>query len=149
MDKLISMADFVMQQNMHYANKYITVEKLQLSILNYAMFLKQPLTLEMFVPCDLDGNVLEELPERTGIRKYTNIGDSEEETKLIKKYQEAKDRVLFEGFVIDGKNAFTATVGNGRMNYDLKQVEAYALTIENLVNDNLELTPTAQKQNGF
>lgn len=146
--KLISMTDFVMQQNMHYANKYIAIEKLQLNILNYAMFLKQPLTLGMFVPCDLDRNVLEE-DIQTEVEWYLTAEEKQDYDLKRDIYQEAKDSVLFEGFVIDGQNAFTATVGNGRMNYDLKQVEAYALTIENLVNDNLELTPTAQKQIGL
>ena len=44
-------------------------------VLNYAQFLKQPLTLGMFVPCDEDGNILETYDPR---------------------HQQAKERVLFE-----------------------------------------------------
>lgn len=82
--KLISMTDFVLEQ------KYTTTLDIsqvdfydkELNILskirNYARFLKKPLTLGMFVPCDEDGSVLEE-------PKTFN-----------EKYQLAKERVLFK-----------------------------------------------------
>jgi hypothetical protein len=51
--KLISMTDFVLEQN-----NFKVFRNQQ--ILNYANFLKQPLELWMFVPCDENGDVLEE-----------------------------------------------------------------------------------------
>ena len=53
--KLISMTDFVLEleTNEHWAQDYTKCVK-------YANFLKQPLTLGMFVPCDEDGNFLPE-----------------------------------------------------------------------------------------
>lgn len=138
MEKLMPMTDFVLQNA--YTNEIVKdFHSVLIKHCKYAEFLKQPLTLGMFVPCDLDGNVMVE-PEQ-----YKNVNEFND---FIKEFREAKDRVLFEGFTIDGKNAFTATVGNGKINYDLKQVEAYDLTIENLVNDNLQLTPAAEKQIG-
>lgn len=67
--KLISMTYFVLECD--------TLEKAQ----NYAKFLKQPLTLGMFVPCSEDGDVLIE--------------------SFSEKYKEAKERVLFKGRFIE------------------------------------------------
>lgn len=66
----------------------------------YAKFLKQPLTLEKFVPCDDEGNVLEEPDIQIGgVEKYSG------------KYQQAKERVLFKGFYSVDEN----TVSNGEI----------------------------------
>lgn len=53
--KLISLTDFVINE----WSIDLTIESRK-RIYNYAKFLKQPLTLGMFVPCDEDGNILEE-----------------------------------------------------------------------------------------
>lgn len=53
--KLISMTDFVIQQRSE-----LMFKELGKACCKYADFLKQPLKLEMFVPCDEDGNVLSE-----------------------------------------------------------------------------------------
>lgn len=73
-------------------------------IRNYAKFLKQPLQLGMFVPCDEKGNVLVE-PKRYAEWLDQSI-DASEETDLCIQcalYHEAKDRVLFEGFELKDK----------------------------------------------
>lgn len=62
-------------------------------IYRYASFLSKPLTLGMFVPCDEDGNVLEEPIETIGGVELYN-----------EQYQQAKKRVLFEGFTFDDEN---------------------------------------------
>lgn len=55
-------------------------------ILRYVKFLQQPLTLGMFVPCDLEGNVLEEpIPFDCTAFEYSI-------------WCKAKERVLFKGF---------------------------------------------------
>jgi hypothetical protein len=89
--KLISMTDFVIQQNIHYANQDISLEKLQLIILDYAMFIKQPIALGMFVPCDEDGNVLEE-------KSIFNTTDEDYifDSESFDNYKKAKERVLFK-----------------------------------------------------
>ena len=57
------MTDFVLEQNEKIKKEKYGIESyystMQVSI-NYANFLKQPLNLGMFVPCDKIGNVLEE-----------------------------------------------------------------------------------------
>lgn len=55
---------------------------------NYANFLNETLTLGQFVPCDLKGNVLTEPHDHgSGIKTFSEMD-----------YQDAKDRVVFEGF---------------------------------------------------
>jgi len=139
--KLISMTDFVLYQNKNIDDS--NHELLQ-KIVNYALFLKQPLTIGMFVPCDLDGNFLEELPERTGVHKYTNIDDSEEETKLIKEYQEAKDRVLFEGFHIENNYLVKGDTWLCMISeMEFKTIEEIFLEVEDV---EFTLTQTTKKQ---
>ena len=88
--KLISMTFFVLQRD-------ITDIKQRDSIVKYANFLKLPLKLEMFVPCDEDGNVLEE-PKIEA--EYVD----ERTTQIFAQYQydldKAKEKVLFEGIPI-------------------------------------------------
>lgn len=90
--KLISMTDYVFEQKRpipsadlhemdYYYKEYEIVEK----IFNYANFLKQPLKLGMFVPCDENDVPLDE-PK-----------DYEHNVKK-REYQQAKERVIFEGF---------------------------------------------------
>jgi hypothetical protein len=111
--KLISMTDYVLEQE-----KYLDItnrQKLE-HIINYANFLKQPLELWMFVPCDLEGNVLIEPIEQNPI--YWS-----------KEYQQAKERVLFEGFDL--------------RDYNLLMIQKLK-TIEDLIPHNLTLTETAK-----
>ena len=88
--KLISMTSFVLQRD-------ITDIKQRDSIVKYANFLKLPLKLEMFVPCDEDGNVLEE-------PKIEEEYVDERTTQIFAQYQydldKAKEKVLFEGIPI-------------------------------------------------
>ena len=89
--RLKSMTDFVLEQ---IEVKQSTSEFKE-SVKNYAKFLNQPLKLEMFVPCDEDGYILEE-PEVDKEEIYENI------TQIFAQYQyeldKAKENILFEGF---------------------------------------------------
>ena len=65
--KLIPMLEFVLEMGLSepeiddYANDWSDFSLMKLDrINNYAKFLNQPLKLEMFVPCDDKGNVLDE-----------------------------------------------------------------------------------------
>jgi len=93
--KLISMTDFVLEQGK-------TTIIINQSI-RYAHFLNRTLELGMFVPCDLEGNVLEE-PLQNDLKYDINISDVETDFDSYKwhedfvKWDEAKERVLFEGF---------------------------------------------------
>lgn len=146
--KLISMVDFVL----YYRDKckdmvdYIDV------IENYAKFLKQPLTLGMFIPCDLEGNVLEEPDfwDANG-RAYDPKLTQRYCDSKIKEYQKAKERVLFEGFMLIHihnkryKQALVAKDKEGKGQFDIYDYE----TIEDLVFMDLTLTQTAIKQLGL
>lgn len=95
-------------------------EKDLAKIYNYCTFLEQPLKLEMFVPCDENGNVLEQCKEICSC-----------ECDKTKDFRNAKDRVLFEGIDLD-----TAKY----------HCERNVRTIEYFTSFNVELTPNAIKR---
>lgn len=121
----------------------------------YDSFLKQPLQLGMFVPCDLDGNVLEE-PEyyekwMSGKAIAFPIGAND----IVESYNEAKERVLFNGFVISENNGnIILTNGRNSILFSIrnwvKHIESNEriTSIEDLSKLGLTLTPTALKQIG-
>lgn len=90
---LIPMTDFV--NNVGNMENYPSHENALSWIYNYATFLKQPLKLEMFVPCDDEGNILEE-------PKIEEEDVDEHTTQIFAQYQydldKSKEKVLFEGF---------------------------------------------------
>lgn len=129
--------------------------------LNYVSFLKQPLTLGMFVPCDLDGNVLEE-PNHLDYKTKNSWNELVFKSdfscnnyhQAYDEYQEAKDRVLFVGFNLKYSDKFVTTVSNEKLWFNFKITNVFVndrvvCIIEDLVKYNLELTPTAQKQIGL
>ena len=148
--KLISMADFVLEQvkNAKYEEFHQVNETFVNKVINYAQFLKQPLELWMFVPCDEDGNVLEHpknyhknivIDELKRIDNYNN---------LIKEYEQAKERCLFEGFEWKVDESFAEEV-NGIFDKKTNRFICaldIGMTIEDLVCIKSELTPTAIKQ---
>jgi len=143
--KLISMTDFVIKNQKNTQSSahsfFICVQ--------YANFLKEPLELGMFVPCDRNGNVLEE-PER--VHFSTNF-DYKAELSI---YLEALERCLFDDFkvtsykfihntyhyFIEDKNGFKPLWNfNNKWEFYLRYK-----TIEDLVKYNLQLTTSAQKK---
>lgn len=139
--KLISMTDFVLVEQMklnqaknlklkHLYSQYLD------RIFNYANFLKQPLKLEMFVPCDENGNFLEE-PIFHEPNNENEIGNYE---KLIEEYYEAKEKVLFEGFVLEKDEL----INNGIL-FWVGKFEGNEI-IENCISSNLTLTQNAIKR---
>lgn len=127
--KLMSMTDFVLVEQMklnqaknlklkHLSSQYLD------RIFNYANFLKKPLKLEMFVPCDDNGNIL----------KLLDVCICADECSLCKKYKQAKEKVLFEGIDLD-----TAKYHCDRNDR----------TIEYFTSFEVELTPNAIKQLGL
>ena len=91
---LIPMTDFV--NNVGNMENYPSHENALSWIYNYATFLKLPLKLEMFVPCDEDGNVLEE-PIFHEPNNENEIGNYQ---ILSDEYCEARAKVLFENIPI-------------------------------------------------
>ena len=122
MKNLISMVNYVLQdESMSSSN-----------IVNYAKFLKQPLELWMFVPCDDLGNILV-------LGENTCHYDFEVE-------EQAKERCLFEGCVYD-QEMDAVRKDTGLMIFSVKYESND--TIEDLVKYNLQLTKRAIKQIGL
>ena len=111
---------------------------------NYAKFLKQPLKLEMFVPCDDSGNVLEE-PTNYEKRLSNMMTEYNDE---VYTYNQAKERVLFKGF----EHYLFMQADNVQHNKSRKcfSFPNYnGVIIEDLISLEVELTPTAIKQIGL
>lgn len=144
--KLISITDFVLKECGKCGNepRLSRIEK-------YAKFLKQPLTLGMFVPCGENGNVLEKPKGFSNIDM--NIG---EHSKLIE-YEEAKEKVLFERFEIiqgEGPACLTKFLVYNSEDIGFKKEwkgdwEFEFNSIERLCELDLELTESAKKQIGI
>ena len=119
--KLISMTDFVLQDNGNILN------------MEYANFLKQTLELGMFVTCDEEGNIL----------------DSSDQFRSCGKgfvYGQAKEKVLFEGCVYDDEmDAVRQYIG--LMMYSVKYESND--TIEDLIKYDINLTYSAIKKLGL
>ena len=90
---LIPMTDFVLEQLNEQNSRTKPMREVFNSLEKYATFLKQPLKLEMFVPCDDDGNILEN-PDETIYKEK----DKECYGWDMIDYEKAKEKVLFEGF---------------------------------------------------
>lgn len=155
MKKLISMTSFVLEQMMRLANKEIDQNNCMLIILKYAEFLRLPLNISMFIPCKLvDGKwIVLEKPNFVGSRK-SNVAYCDE-------YQESQSRVLFEGFELinEDKTYIYLKSKDIKIIYEKSdrlfiietsdEFTQYASAIEDLVEYNLTLTPTAIKQTGL
>ena len=154
--KLISMTSFVLEQN-KILETYVNHLRKPLfeRCVNYANFLKQPLKLEMFVPCDEDGDILDE-PEDYELRLTNMMTEYNDE---VYRYKQAKEKVLFEGFklvrfiekenpcyvVSNGENEVTFHIGL----YNFSKGVRFANTIEDLVHIQPILTESAIKQIGL
>lgn len=144
------MTDFILQEEkkgLQNTDRHLRFEK----ILKYAKFLKQPLTLGMFIPCDEDGNVLGE-PQMRNERNSFDEEDMDYDAQELHDYIKAKRKILFIGVeklqVPQGKEIYTLNNlpillpdVNGK--YHL----AFGLnTIEDLCKYDVELTESVIKQ---
>jgi hypothetical protein len=154
MKNLIGMTDFVLSQRIKGINdnvrRFWACER-------YANFLKRPLELWMFVPCDEEGNVLvdDNSFECCG-RCVDGIDECVSEQR--EKYQQAKERCLFEGFfntiespqykmyIENGTQAVFYIARNSSVVKNIYGIRA----IEDLIKDTpVELTETAKKLIGL
>lgn len=151
--KLISMTEFVLEiSGKPIQGQWDDVDRYH-KIVKYANFLKQPLTLGMFVPCDEDGNVLEE-PKLVPVKEYIDREPDEDYVPDLEQYQQAKDRVMFEGewkHSVDDRYTYMNWCRN-----DKKDITVHmhsCKTIEDMLSKkwykSLKLTPTALKQIGL
>ena len=163
--KLQSMTDFVL----HFDTCKVFPKEMYFKIKKYANFLKQPLQLGFFVPCDENGNVLEEPKRWNDYLQFPDSFDGNKEWGELYNYELAKERVLFENSVLIDKTPFKQTKRMminlnhpatfriyNKFNYSDGSIESDFLpnfseipTIEYLVSFNLQLTPTAIKQIGL
>ena len=133
------MTDFVLE---NAKQPYVEGTKYK-DLVNYANFLKQPLKLEMFVPCDEDGDILEEPTnyEKRLLNMMTEYNDE------VYRYKQAKEKVLFEGFKVIKQDNITITIEYDHFQLDYNKVLnvfANHRTIEDLAKYNLiELTENA------
>ena len=137
--KLISMVDFVLE-----VEKGTSLQGSKLKqIVNYANFLKQHLTLGMFVPLDDDSNVLEK-PEDYEKRLPNMMTEYNDE---IYRYKQAKEKVLFEGFIITDETEFLISKYGFSLYFN--QIEDF--NIEQLLtwSNEIQLTENAIKQIGL
>ena len=126
MKNLISMTDFVLEDNGIH------------EVVKYAKFLKEPLTFGMFVPCD-------ENNEPIIARHYQYFDNEFEHSEYLKKFEQAKERVLFEGFEYNQMGFVYLNEKGCALDEEYMKTN----TIEYLVKYNLKLTPTALKQIGL
>ena len=143
---LIPMTDFV--NNVGNMENYPSHENALFLIYNYATLLKQPLKLEMFVPCDEEGDILEE-PTDYEKRLLNMMTEYNDEVYI---YNQAKEKVLFEGFKIyDYKlNVFFYLGRRKTLSYDKKRKDFITIgllpeTVEDLINisSQIKLSQTA------
>lgn len=147
------MTDFVLHhsKNAPLTNYHEVNENFVNKVITYAEFLKQTLYLGMFVPCDEEGNALEE-PVYSEPCSENQIGDYDE---LVYQYNLSKDCVLFEGFEI--RQSFSDKIlindKNNKVMGSYIEGEFYFFsnynTIEELVNIKLVLTKSATKKLGL
>lgn len=141
--KLISMTDFVsLNEMINYSDYWFRV-----ITLNYAKFLSQPLTLGMFIPC-VDGVPIEE-PIQTEKNEFggafASIEEQAELYSLMEQYQQAKEKVLFEGFEINGKYLESNLIA-----LSIESIKHEKYTVEEVLNyGNPTLTQSAIKQLGI
>ncbi len=148
--KLISMTDFVLEQ----VRKMESKEMAYFKIFNYAQFLKQPLTLGMFIPCDEEGNIMEDLKYCCDGHHCGCMGMPINvcSKKDIDNYYKAKERVLFEGWKIIHQDKVRITIECDCLQLDWS-VDYNSFTfyksIEELSHLNFELTEASIKQIGL
>ena len=111
---------------------------------NFDNFLEKPLKLGYFIPCDEEGDILEEPTnyEKRLLNMMTEYNDE------VYTYYQAKAKVLFEGFEYDKENDwvtynefarfFVSELQNGKVEDLFK-----------LIKDEITLTETSKKEIGY
>lgn len=161
---LIGMTDYVLKQNVS-SNKE-SYETTFDRIVEYAKFLKQPIKLGMFIPCDEDDNALidpEIIAKENGVWLFNHTFSHNGYQKNLGVYRQefevAISRILFLGFEI---KEYPDAV-KGEITKVIKHKSCYAAhfindewklgvglsMIEDLVPDNLTLTESKAKELGL
>lgn len=150
------MTNFVLEQekkwNYETTGLHNSIRKYKDSVLqihNYAIFLKQKIKLEMFVPCDENGNVLE---YPTNI----SISDNFKFEKEILNYLEAKEKVLFKDFFVKKDDDGILCLFHKNYEWDIATIEpnfvwgrTNEFTIEDIVINNPKLSLFVLNENSI
>jgi len=139
------MTDFVFHKRRTMVDEGLPVDDCLQQIFNYANFLKQLLTLGMFVPCSASGEILK-LPIFEDYTDCTIEQNMEDFLYNLGLYNDAKDRVLFEGEhgLYDD---WCLQLEDGTLIENVKKL--HKMTIEDLTFHELTLTESAIKQLGI
>lgn len=125
---------------------------------NYDALLKQPLQLGFFVPCDENGNVLEEPKRWNDYLQFPDSFDGNKEWGELYNYELAIERLLFKGFYIENFKSrsykFSKITSDKVTVAFWNEISLWAMenkfkNIESLASCKLELTETAIKQIGL
>ena len=143
--ELIGMSTRVINLNPASVNNWGELGVKYTSIYAYANFLKLKLGLGMFIPCDKEGNVL----EKPILNDYVDaeIGCTEKQIYDIdcQQYQEALDRVIFEGFEYFN-NYGDECIFNKNLNIKKEIGQLHTQTIEDLTSLGLTIKESAVKK---
>jgi len=137
--KLIPLLDYVLEQSENLKRAQDAFDK-YVNIFNYAKFLSQPLKLSQFVPCDEEGNILEE-----PIPFFEHDKGSDFHAMQHINYEKAKSNVLFEWFYIGNYYQKEKALYNSHSNTIIPLPFEDYKTIESLLLFNLTLTENAVK----
>ena len=128
------MTDFVLEQHnwsptqVRFDNEFSN-KRFRSVVSKYANFLKQLLTLGMFVPCDDYGNVLE-------IPTKENSNNTIDHDSKLMDYNDAKSKVLFNGFQVRKQSTYSIVSNKYG---DIWVTWNKSKTIEDLIPYNLDL----------
>ena len=96
-EELPTLSEFVIAVGITHVDSPINEQ----DIYDYNDFIRQPITKGMFVPCDEEGNVLDHIEcSADCVYLESPCQCNLEKLKKLKQYQQAKERVLFEGWEI-------------------------------------------------
>jgi hypothetical protein len=110
----LTLAEYIIYISENYGKNYpVILDK----IIKYSKFIKLPLEISMFVPCDSDGNILQPPTEyqrylnMMGNPEMRNYGLTEEELNAgigmkCLEYQKAKENCLFEGIELNQATSY-------------------------------------------
>lgn len=127
------MTDFVLDEDRFKEDNYTRV----LKITNYAKFIKQPLHIRMFIPCDKNNEPLRKPMYDPANEQYWASAHFE--------YEKAKEQILFEGWYLK------ETYAQHRNGLAIDDEICKENTMEELIMNgyDLYLTPYAIKQIGL
>lgn len=141
--KLIKMTDYISQKRDIMDKQMSNEDRLTIlqCIFDYSKFLKTPLNLGMFIPCDEKMNILKKPKNKSnlGSEKTDAVKLLKYENKL-RDYNHALSKVLFKDFYLsrDDEDNFKKCVAIP--GFVLPFEVLYTMKVEDIVDNDIELT---------